>query len=457
MQKLFEEVGSLDVRCYEKFELSEDILMEHAAEGMAAYIRQNFSNDSTLCIVVGSGNNGADGIALARLLHGDFQVTLLHAKTPKSPMALLQKNRADAIGVTVVSQLPSHADIIVEAIVGTGFKGSLNETLTQLIVDINKTNAFKIACDMPTPGFFADVTLTMGALKKALFLDKNKDAVGNIEVINLGISRNIYEKESNWQLLDMDDIELPHRLCEDSHKGSYGHLAVISGEKIGASLLCAQAALRFGSGLVSLVGFEKEHALHIPHALMYAHSLPENTTAIAIGMGLGSEFSENELLEFLDNGLPLVVDADLFHMPLLLKLLQKEQIVLTPHPREFVSLLRLVQLAEITVEELQADRFKYVELFCNAFTHATLLLKGANVIIGQKDTFYINPHGSAKLAKGGSGDVLSGLIAALLAQGYTPLKAALNGSLTHTFLAKNYSGADFSLTPDDLIAGIGKL
>ncbi|WP_152184537.1 NAD(P)H-hydrate dehydratase [Sulfurimonas indica] len=456
MQNLFEEVGSLDVRCYEEFGLTEDILMEHAADGMAAYIRANFPTNSKIIIVVGSGNNGADGIALSRLLHGDYQVSLLHAKEPKSPMAQLQKKRADAINIPTTKEL-FECDVIVDAIVGTGFSGNFNEELTQLIAKINTTKAFKIACDMPSSGFFADITLTMGALKKALFLDANKDAVGKIQVIDLGISRKVYEKESNWQLLDIEDLKLPHRLREDSHKGSYGHLAVISGEKIGASLLCAEAALRFGSGLVTLVGFEKEHFLHIPHALMYSHTLPKNTSALALGMGFGAEFSTNELLNFLDNGLPLVVDADLFHMEIIKDILKRKNIVLTPHPREFVALLKLTHLADITVDTLQKKRFYYVELFCEHYPHATLLLKGANVIIGQDEQFFVNPHGSAKLAKGGSGDVLSGLIAGLLAQGYKPLEATIHASLAHTKLASNYNGADFSLTPDDLIAGIGNL
>jgi hydroxyethylthiazole kinase-like uncharacterized protein yjeF len=456
MQNLFDEVGSLDVRCYEEFGLTEDILMEHAADGMARFIRDKFPKQSLISVVVGSGNNGADGIALARLLHGDYRVSLFYAKEPKSPMALLQKKRADAIGVPTSTEI-LECDVLVEAIVGTGFSGTFNETLTQLIERLNNTKAFKIACDMPSPAFRADVTLTMGALKKSLFLDKNKDAVGKIQVLDLGIARTLYEKESPAKLLDMSDLQLPHRLREDSHKGSYGHLGVISGEKIGASVLCGEAALRFGSGLVTLVGFEKEQTLHIPHALMYAHTLPKNTTALALGMGLGSEFSQDELLSFLDNTLPLVVDADLFHMEILQDILKKENIVLTPHPREFVALLKVTGLADITVDRLQQNRFDYVELFCKHYPHATLLLKGANVIIAQGKSLYVNPHGSAKLAKGGSGDVLSGLIAALLAQGCTPLEAAINGSLAHTQLANNYKGADFSLTPDDLIAGIVNL
>jgi hydroxyethylthiazole kinase-like uncharacterized protein yjeF len=276
-------------------------------------------------------------------------------------------------------------------------------------------------------------------------------------VVDLGISRKMYEKESNWKLLEYSDLELPHRVREDSHKGSYGHLAVISGEKIGASVLCAEAALRFGSGLVTLVGFEQEHFLHIPHTLMYAHALPKKTTAIALGMGIGSEFSKDELYEFLNNNISLLVDADLFSDPLIKEIVQRDSLILTPHPKEFVSLLKMVEIADITIEELQEKRFKYVRQFCEKFPHIVLVLKGANVIIGQDKQFFVNPHGSAKLAKGGSGDVLSGLIAGVLAQGYSPLEAAINGSLAHTQLAANYRGADFSLTPDDLIAGIGNL
>jgi hydroxyethylthiazole kinase-like uncharacterized protein yjeF len=190
---------------------------------------------------------------------------------------------------------------------------------------------------------------------------------------------------------------------------------------------------------------------------MYSHKLPANTTALACGMGLGDEFSDEELEEFLNNKLPLIVDADLFHMDVILEILQRQNLVITPHPKEFVSLLRLTKIADISVAELQQQRFKYVEEFCKRFENITLLLKGANVIIGKKEEFYINPHGSAALAKGGSGDVLSGLIGALLAQGYSPLNATITASLAHTKMALNYTGADFSLTPDDLIGQIGKL
>ena len=466
MQKIFDEVGTLDARCYEELFLSEDILMEHAAQGMASYIKNNFSNDKKIIIATGSGNNGADGITLARLLHGNYNVSLFFIKKPKSPMALLQEKRAHALHVPVIHKL-QECDIIVDAIVGTGFDGEFNNDISAVLEQMNALRAFKIACDVPSglkksgecaqTTFHADITLTMGALKKSLFLDEAKDFTGKTKVLDLGISRKFYETQTNWQLLDLDDLELPTRGQQNSHKGSFGHLAVLCGEKQGASIMSALGALKFGAGLVTLVGYENHQVLHIPHALMYAHTLPENTTAIACGMGLGTEFSDDKLKGLLKNKLPLIVDADLFNMSIILKLLKRKNIVLTPHPKEFVSLLKITKLADIDVKELQKKRFEYVELFCNAYPNATLLLKGANVMIGLENNFFINPHGSAKLAKGGSGDVLSGLIGSLLAQGRSPLDAAIHGSLAHTKLAQNYNGADFSLTPDDLIQGIGNL
>jgi len=463
MQNIFDEVASLDSRAYKDFFLSEDLLMEHAAEGMASYLRANFSKTSTLVVIVGSGNNGADGIALARLLHSYFNVSLFFVKEPKSQMALLQEKRALAVGVTFINEL-KECDIIVDAIVGTGFNGKFTPQLKQILTTLNAANAFKIACDVPSglkrsgesakETFIADVTLTMGALKKSLFLDEAKDFVGKIEVLDLGLPRCVYETTSNWHLLDLMDLQLPLREKQDSNKGSFGHLALLCGDKVGASILSAQAALRFGAGLVTLVG---ENTLNIPYEIMSATTLPKNITALALGMGLGVDFSQKKLENYLNNTLALIIDADVFYMPILLELLKRSKIVLTPHPKEFVQLLKVTHLAEINIDELQKNRFKYVALFCKRYPNAVLLLKGANVIIAKEDKFFINPHGSSKLAKGGSGDVLSGLIASLLAQGRRPLNAAINASLAHTKLAQNYTLSDFSLTPNDLINEIGNL
>ncbi|MEA3229169.1 MAG: NAD(P)H-hydrate dehydratase [Campylobacterota bacterium] len=463
MQKLFNEVGSLDKRCYEIFNLSEDILMEHAANGIANYIKESFRKNSKIIIACGSGNNGADGITLARLLHIDYDVSIFFAKEPSSDMAILQTIRSRAIGVKELLELTT-CDIVVDAVMGTGFKGDFDKSLTQIMQKLNLLYASKIACDVPSglkqtgecvsDTFKADITLTMGALKKSLFLDEAKEFVGVIKVIDLGLPREVYENSSNWNLLDLEDLKLPYRTKKSSHKGTFGHLALASGEKLGASVLSAESALRFGTGLVTLVGFKESQ---IPHTIMSSHRLPSNTTALALGMGLGSEFSDTELLELLDNKLPLIADADIFYMPIIKEILKRDNVVITPHPKEFVALLKMLNLADIDIQTLQKNRFKYAELFSNSFANITLLLKGANVIIAQNNQFFINPHGISALAKGGSGDVLSGLIGALLAQNYTALDSAINASLAHTKLAQNYKGADFSLTPNDLIEGIGNL
>ncbi len=463
MQKLFDEVSSLDKRCYSEFGLSEDILMEHAADGMADFIRAKFPKKSKIIIVCGSGNNGADGMVLARLLVGDYDINVFYVKEPKSDMAKLQYKRAHAIGVKTTIEL-NECDVVVDAVVGTGFNGDLDYEAKAVMQTINKLDAYKIACDIPSglkrSGecdeniFIADVSLTMGALKKSMYSDSAKEFVGEIQVLDLGVTREIYETSSDWNLLDLEDLELPYRNQKDTHKGSYGHLALAYGEKIGASTLSAKAALRFGAGLVSLVGTPNSK---VPNTIMQSEVLPLNTTALAIGMGLGDEFSSKELDAFLNNSLALIADADIFYMDILEKILRRENIVLTPHPKEFIALLKFTNLADISISELQRDRFKYIKLFCSNYPKAVLVLKGANVIIGENEKFYINPHGTSALAKGGSGDVLSGLIGALLAQGSSPLNAAINASLTHTKLVLNYKGADFSLTPDDLIRGIGKL
>ena len=463
MQKLFDEVSSLDKRCYDEFALSEEILMEHAANGIATYIRDNFTEYSKVVVACGSGNNGADGIACARLLLGKYDVSIFYVKQPKSEMALLQDKRAKSIGIEVCTQLID-CDVIVDAVVGTGFNGEFTDEIKAIMKKLNSLKAFKIACDIPSglkqngecadECFVADISLTMGALKKSMFLDEAKDFVGDIKVIDLGLPRDIYELSSKWNLLDLDNLKLPHRLNKNSHKGSFGHLAIACGSKSGASIMSALSAIRFGSGLVTLVGYEN---IVIPFELMYSHELPVNASALALGMGLGEEFSNNELNKFLDNELPLIADADVFYMDVILRILDRKNLVITPHPKEFVSILQKTNIADVDVEYLQKNRFKYVEIFCRKFPEVTLVLKGANVIIAKADEFYVNQNGTSSLAKGGSGDVLSGLIGSLLAQGYDAFDSAINGSLAHTELAVNYTGADFSLTPNDLIDGIGKL
>jgi hydroxyethylthiazole kinase-like uncharacterized protein yjeF len=188
---------------------------------------------------------------------------------------------------------------------------------------------------------------------------------------------------------------------------------------------------------------------------MQTHFISENCTAIAIGMGLG-KYETQEIKKILSMNVKKIVDADLFYDELLLEALDVD-IVLTPHPNEFCSLLLLSNIADITIVVLLYNRIKYVEKFSLKYPKAVLLLKGTNVIISQGENLYINTFGTAVLSKGGSGDVLSGLVGSLLAQGYSPLDACLSASLAHALAGVNFRKNDYSLIPSDLIEEVRKL
>ena len=453
MQKVFEEVNSLDKRCYEKFGLTEDILMENAASSILNFIEKNFSYNSKILIVAGPGNNGADGIALSRMIHIAYDVSLYIPFSAKSKISKIQLKRVDSVGVDIISSLDSY-DIIVDCLFGSGLNRELDGSSIKLINVLNSMASYKIACDIPSGinkngqieniAFISNTTITMGALKKSLFTDEVKDYLGDIIVANLGVQRKIYEIDSNCYLLDKEDLKLPTREKLSTHKGDFGHLAVVVGEKSGAGLISCKSALHFGVGLITAV---LKSDINISTNIMSSDILPSNTTAIAVGMGLG--VLEDKSL--LDNSIAKIIDADMFYDKYILKFLDKPNIVLTPHPKEFVNLLKLVNIADISIDILQKNRFKYLEIFCKKYPKVVLLLKGANVLIGKNNNIYINRYGTSKLSFGGSGDVLSGLIGSLLAQGYSAIDSAISGSLAHTIASNIYDGADYSMTPNILI------
>jgi len=458
MKKVFDEVGSLDKKCYEVYGLTEDILMEHASLGLYKAIPKDAKS---VMIVAGVGNNGGDGIALARLLQGEKEVYLYLPMGVKSPMAKLQLKRAENVGVKIVKQVIK-CDVIVDAIFGSGLKRELSHDIKELLKELNTQKAFKIACDIPTGidengcvkevAFKADVTVTMGALKESLFLDEGKDFIGKIKVIDLGVSKKLYEDESDTYLLQKSDLKLPLRDKQNSNKGNFGHLGVVAGQKVGASVLCAEAGFAYGSGLVSII--ENEN-YEIPPHIMSSCQIPQKSTAICIGMGLGNSYDDEYIKKFLFHDKPLLLDADMFYNPIIKKVLEtKDELVLTPHPKEFSSLLKLCEIADVGVEEIQKRRFFYAREFSKKYPKAVLVLKGANVIITQGKKLFINPLGTNLLSKGGSGDVLAGLISSLLAQGYTPLDSAINGSLAHTLSAKKFRKNNYALTPENLIEGV---
>lgn len=466
MQKVYQSCYELDKRCYEVYGLSEDILMEHAASGMEKHIRERFAPGSSVLIVAGMGNNGADGIALARLLHGDYDVRLHLLYPPKSNMALLQLERAQKLDIHKVEEMED-ADVIVDAIFGAGLGRELDELTQHAIHLLNSFKGYKIACDIPTGlgdsghlmplAFHADVTLTMGAYKESLFLDESKDTIGEIRRIDLGVSHSLYEGETQTYLLEATDLKLPSRAKQSTHKGHFGHAAIFTGEKEGAGIIAGMAATRYGAGLTTLVVHEK---VSPPPYLMSATLMPSTASAIAIGMGLGSYFDDSFLKRHVINShLPIIMDADACYSPELLSVVEQKDrhIVLTPHPKEFVALWTILTGEELSILEVQAKRFEIMRRFNARYPHVTLLLKGAHTLIMQEEKLYINPLGCSKLSKGGSGDVLSGLIVSLLAQGYTGIDAAIQASLALSVAARRFIGSSYAMLSTDLIDEVAKL
>jgi len=466
MQKVFQNCYALDKKCYEEYGLTEDILMEHAASGIANYIRKHFTQGSSVLIVAGVGNNGADGIVLARQLHGDYNVKLYVPFEVRSSMAKLQLERVMKLGLKSVDAV-SEAEVVVDALFGAGLNKLLNEETQHIIHQLNALKGHKVACDVPTGvsdeglllplAFEADVTLTMGAYKEALYLDACKDVVGEVIRVDLGLSSLFYEGESQTCLLETSDLRLPSRTQQSTHKGSFGHAAVFCGEKEGAGIIAGMAAATFGAGLTTLVVHEK---VSPPAYLMHSTVVPSNASALVIGMGLGCHF-ESEFLQkhVVKSHLPIVLDADSFHSEEILTILEQKdrEIVITPHPKEFVVLWKILTGEQLTVTQVQAKRFEMVRKFNAKYPHVTLLLKGANTLIMQEERLYINPLGCSKLSKGGSGDVLSGLIVSLLAQGYTGIDAAIQGSLALVIAANHYKGSSYAMLSTDLIDEVARL
>jgi len=466
MQKVFRSCYELDRHCYEAYGLSEDILMEHAAGGMAAYIREHFGQGSSILIVSGVGNNGADGIVLARQLHGAYDVRLHIPFGVRSEMAKLQLKRAKAVGVNIVDSI-ENADVVLDALFGAGLSREIDEETQFIVHKLNSLTGYRIACDIPTGvgengclmpmAFHADITITMGAYKEALFLDESKDSIGKIIRVDLGVSSEMYETKSKTRLLETSDIKLPRRNSLSTHKGSFGHAAVFCGEKEGAGIIAGMAASRFGAGLTTLVVHEK---VSPPAWLMHSTVVPSNASAIAIGMGLGEHFESEFLQKYvIESHLPIVLDADSFHHSEILGILEQKErdIVITPHPKEFAALWEHLTGEPVSVAQIQKRRFEIVRRFNALYPHVTLLLKGATMLIAQEEQLYINPLGSSKLSKGGSGDVLSGLIVSLLAQGYSGIEAAIQGSLALTLAAQHYNGASYAMLPTDMIEALAFL
>ena len=363
-------------------------------------------------------------------------------------------NLGSECGVTsVLRDEITKADCIIDGIFGSGLNKPINSEICEILSLANSAKALKIAVDIPSGidksgrilggAFCADLTIAMGALKLALFSDAAKDYVGQIKVANLGISRSNFEGRSEYFLLQKSDLKLPLRRKQNTNKGDFGHTYVVSGQMSGAAQMAALAAHAIGSGLVSVVSKEP---LNLSPILMQKSSF-EHARVVVCGCGLGER--KIDLVALRDKS--CVIDADLCYKREILSLLNaNSNLILTPHPKEFCSLLKIAGIADLSVSELQERRFELAQAWSEKFS-GVLVLKGANTLIAQAGVIYVCDKGSAALAKGGSGDVLAGLIGGLLAQGYSPLQASICGVLAHALAARAFAKNSYALNPLDLI------
>lgn len=466
MLSVYEKGNALDKRAIEELFLSEDILMENAAMALERAVLQNASLGAKVIILCGSGDNGGDGYALARRLIGRFKTLVFEMKLAKSPMCQLQKERAKKAGVVIKAYEENalnqnlECDVLIDCVVGSAFKGELEPFLD--FESLSQKARFKIACDIPSGidskgrvdkrAFKADTTISMGAIKSCLLSDRAKDYVGELKVGHLGVFNQIYEIPTETFLLEKSDLKLPLRDKKNAHKGDYGHAHVLLGKHSGAGLLSALSTLSFGSGVVSVQALECEiTSNNKPLELVFCENFPSPLSAFALGMGLENIPKDfNKWLELA----PCVLDAGVFYHKEVLQALEKEA-VLTPHPKEFLSLLKLVGI-NISMLELLDNKLEIARDFSQKYPKVVLLLKGANTLIAHQGRTFINTLGSVALAKAGSGDVLAGLIVSLLSQNYTPLDAAINASLAHALAGLEFKN-NYALTPLDLIEKIKRL
>lgn len=472
-----ESVRTVERYAKERAGLSGGELMGRAASALYRELSPRLSSDSRVVILCGSGSNGGDGWALARLLRGagdDVTVVKLFSGEPKTAEARQYHDLCREENVAVLCAADSaedfdraqeavvRADAIVDAVFGIGFSGAIGKDTVcgKLLQSANHARAFRLAADVPSGAcaatgsadaltFRADVTLTFIAPKAGLYSYPARSFCGDIRVAPLDLPQELFDRlPVDAVLLDDDLVRslLPARPV-DSHKGSFGRLLVVCGsaDMTGAAHLACLGALRCGVGLVCLAGSKEvtsavKTRLSEPIYLTVGDSEEDtarlidyankNCSAVLVGCGLGTDEKTGKRVRALikNVAVPLVLDADGInavagHIHILSE--AESTLVLTPHPAEFS------RLTGQSVSDIQNHRMESARAFAKEH-RCVLLLKGAGTIVCDKgERLYLNTTGGSALAKGGSGDVLSGMIAAFLAQGAASADSAVLGAYLH--------------------------
>ncbi len=452
-------------------------LMERAAAKCVEWIKQKFNKENSFSVFCGHGNNGGDGLAIARmLLVSGFEVKVFIAGEGKySEECIINKKRLEEKNSSVIHILLSaddfdlqKNDIIIDALFGTGLSRPVTGFMAGCINTINQNGNKIISIDIPS-GLFADIssdhssaivkaqhTLTFQFPKYAFFFAQNAEYVGDWEIIDIGLSKKFIDAEPSGKYLITKDliknIFRPRR--KFSHKGTFGHALLIAGSygKIGAAVLSARACLRSGAGLLTVhlpqCGYEIMQVSN-PETMVTVDANEkmigdmigtENFSSVGIGPGIGTEQITQKMLYGLltKSSQSLVIDADA------LNILGQEKkwldqipanSILTPHPKEFERIAGRSN-DDFERHELQVAFSKKFKVY--------VILKGAHTCITTPSgESYFNNTGNPGMAKGGSGDVLTGIITGILAQKYSPLETGLLSVYIHGLagdLAKNVLG-----------------
>ena len=483
------EMKLLDQNTSEHFHVPTEVLMEQAAMAFARQLlcvvqlkgqsasgvpQAAEATESTLgvsqaagatvgsvLVVCGTGNNGGDGIAVARLLN---QMGILAAVyyanvsgKKGSELFELQKKIYTAYGYPVAESLDDRYDVIVDAVFGIGLSRPITGEMAELIEKMNQMTGLKAALDMPSgisaedgevlgSAFLADVTITFSFGKAGQYLWPGAKYCGKTYIVDIGITEESWleQKPRLAFLEDVDLKNLPVR-TEDSHKGSYGKLLVIAGsaQMAGAAVLAAKAAYRMGTGLVKVVTAEENRNILltlVPEALVsvYGKNLDKKklieelkwADAVVLGPGIGTSAVAEEILStvMMNVAVPLLLDADA------LNLLAKEpERLLRPH-MDLVVTPHLGEMSRLTGDAVSYIKSKLIDEardFAQNYDVICVLKDAHTVTAVPYGMTYLNLSGNNGLATGGSGDVLSGIIGALLAQGLKADMAAPLGVYLH--------------------------
>ncbi len=495
------EMHMLDAYTMENLGLPGMVLMENAGAAVTGEIMRDFPDTETkVAVLSGGGNNGGDGFVIARRLRDfgyDVMLVLCVEEEQLKGDAELHYRAYKSRKLPVVewtSECIQQADVIVDALLGTGIQGGLREPFSTIIREVNRAKGFVYAVDIPSgvnadtgevvdTAICADKTVTFVLPKKGFYLQHGPQYVGEIICADISVPPSLVE-ELELELPELIDpsigkAALPKRPAH-GHKGTFGHVLVIGGcrQYVGAPVYTAKAAFHSGAGLVTLgipesiyplVAAQAPESLLLPlqeedGAISAAAFQDERIdlslfTTIAFGPGLGRKTDGTSLLrkimaESVEQ--TLVIDADgLYFARRMLEEFRgyKGNVVFTPHPGE------MAHLTGLSVGEIEADRLETAKQFARKYG-IYLLLKGHRPILttpaGEQ---FVNPYGNDALGKGGSGDVLTGLIASFNAQGASPLDALIASSYYHATAAEQLGKerSTYGVVPSDLIDYIGEV